>query len=185
MAAPLASQDISSSREDVPRLALAEIEDGLSRGTISRTLEPSEADRFFTFLSTRTVSQLRARLRDHGQPQKGDNGTLALRTFVKVSADVGSSGDWLRMGGATYSEWVSSPEVRLATWKSAPCAAEQAGIVLRGNESSPNATVFSIVDFARLCMLLTQDEEVRCALIASGKNLSRTELDAGARRDDF
>jgi hypothetical protein len=74
---------------------------------------------------------------------------------------------------------------QLATWKSAPCAAEQAGIVLRGNESSANATVFSVADFARLFMLLTQDEEVRCALIASGKNLLRTELDAGARRDDF
>jgi hypothetical protein len=136
MAAPLASQDMSSSREDVPCLTLVESEDCLSRGIISRTLEPSEADRFFTFLSTRTISQLRARLRDYGQPQKGDKGTLVLRIFVKVSADVGSSGDWLRMGGATYSEWVSSPEDQLATWKSAPCAADQARIVLRVNESS-------------------------------------------------
>jgi hypothetical protein len=80
---------------------------------------------------------------------------------------------------------VSSPEGQLATWKSAPCAAEQAGIVLRGNESNSNATVLSVADFARLCMLLTQDEKVRCALIASEKNLSRTELDVGARRDDF
>jgi hypothetical protein len=43
------------------------------------------------------MSQLRARLRDHEQPQKGDKGTLVLRTFVKVSADVVSSGDWLCM----------------------------------------------------------------------------------------
>jgi hypothetical protein len=185
MAAPLASQDMSSSREDVPCLTLVESEDCFSRGTISVMLEPSEAEIVFTFLSIRTVSQLLARLRYHGQPQKGDKGTLVLRTFVKVSADVGSSGDWLPMGGATHSEWVSSQEGQLATWKSAPCAAEQAGIVLRGNYSSANATVFSDADFALLCMLLTQDEEVRCALIASGKNLSRTELDAGARRDDF
>jgi hypothetical protein len=104
---------------------------------------------------------------------------------VKVSADVGSSGDWLRIGCATYCEWVSSPEGQLATWKSALCAAEKAVIVLRGNESSAIVTVFSVAEFARLCMLLTQDEEVRCALIASGKNLSRTERDAGARRDGF
>jgi hypothetical protein len=101
------------------------------------------------------VSQLRARLRDHGQPQKGDKGKLVLRTFVKVSADVVFSGDWIRMGGATYSKWVSSPEGQLATWKSAPYAAEQAGIVLRGNESSANATVFSVADFSRFsCYLL-------------------------------
>jgi hypothetical protein len=36
-----------------------------------------------------------------------------------------------------------------------------------------------------MCFILTQDEEARCALIASGQNLSREELDAGVRRDDF
>jgi hypothetical protein len=76
MAAPLASQDMPSSRKAVPFITLAESEDGLSRGTISRTLEPIEADRCFTFLSTKNVAQLRARLRDYGQLQKGDKGTL-------------------------------------------------------------------------------------------------------------
>jgi hypothetical protein len=46
-------------------------------------------------------------------------------------------------------------------------------------------TVFSVADFARLCAILTQDEEVRCSMVQSGKNLSRSELDVGVRRDDF
>jgi hypothetical protein len=36
-----------------------------------------------------------------------------------------------------------------------------------------------------MCYNLTQDEEVRCALISAGHYLSRGELDAGVRRDDF
>jgi hypothetical protein len=67
---------------------------------------PSDADRFYTFLSIRTVVQLRARLRELGQPQKGEKSALALRVFVKVATVVGEDGDWVKEGGVQYEEWV-------------------------------------------------------------------------------
>jgi hypothetical protein len=152
---------------------------GMSRAS------PSDTDRFYTYLGTRTVVQLRARLRELGQPQKGEKSALALRVFGKVAADVGEDGDWIKEGGKQYEEWACSPEGQLTTWKSAPCDAELSGVVLRASDFPAACAAFSVADFERMCFILTQDEEVRCALIASGQNLSRGELDGGVRRDDF
>jgi hypothetical protein len=151
----------------------------------SITRNPGDADKFFTFLTTCTVAQLRARLREMGQTQRGDKNALSFRIFRKVATDAAASGDWLQAAGAEYGEWIGSPEGQLATWKSAPCSEELSGVVLRIGERPVGGTIFSVTDFARLCVILTQDEQVRCSLVKSGKNLSRSELDAGVRRDDF
>lgn len=47
------------------------------------------------------------------------------------------------------------------------------------------AAHFSVSDIARLCLISLQEEEAQSALVASGLNLSRAELDAGIRRDHF
>jgi hypothetical protein len=91
---------------------------------------PSDADRFYTFLGTRTVVQLQARLRELGQPQKGEKSALAFRVFVKVAADVGEDGDLVKEGGAQYEEWGCSPDGQLTMWKVAPCEAEFSGVAL-------------------------------------------------------
>jgi hypothetical protein len=153
-------------------------------GGISR-VSPSDADRFYTYLGTRTVVQLRTRLRELGQPQKGEKRALALRVFGKVAADVGEDGDWVKEGGVRYEEWACSPEGQLTTWNAAPCATELSGVALRASNSPAACAAFSVADFQRMCFILTQDEEVRRTLIASGQNLSRGQLDAGVRRDDF
>jgi hypothetical protein len=59
------------------------------------------------------------------------------------------------------------------------------GVALRASNSPATCTAFSVADFQRMCFIITQDEKVHCALIASGQNLSRGQLDAGVRRDDF
>jgi hypothetical protein len=108
-----------------------------------------------------------------------------LRIFRKVLTDVAASGDWLQAAGAEYGEWIGSPQGLLATWKSAPCSEELSCVVLRIDERLVGGTVFSVTDFERLCIIFTQDELVRSSLFKSGKNISRRELDAGVRRDDF
>jgi hypothetical protein len=60
---------------------------------------PSDAEKFYTFLCTRTVVQLRARLRELGEPQKGEKSGLALRVFVKMAKVVGEGGDWVKECG--------------------------------------------------------------------------------------
>jgi hypothetical protein len=108
-----------------------------------------------------------------------------LRIFRKVVTDVAASGNWLQAAEAEYGEWTGSPEGQLATWNSAQCSEELSGIILRIAEGPVGSTVFSVADFARLCTILTQDEQVRCSMLKSGKNLSSSELDAGVRRDGF
>jgi hypothetical protein len=51
------------------------------KGNVTR--KPSDADRFFTFLGTRTVTQLRARLRKLGQPQRADKCALSDGSGVR------------------------------------------------------------------------------------------------------
>jgi hypothetical protein len=60
-----------------------------------------------------------------------------------------------------------------------------ADLTLQSGEGPTSGATFSVSNVARLCYILTQDEEVRSALIESGKNLSRNDLDAGVRRADF
>jgi hypothetical protein len=88
--------------------------------TDSMNRKPCEADKFYTYLGTCTVAQLRARLRKLGKPQKGDKGMLFLRSFMKVTKEVGDGGDWARMGGAEYADWLQSPEGQLESWKHPP-----------------------------------------------------------------
>jgi hypothetical protein len=101
-----------------------------------------------------------------------------------VAADVGEDGDWVKEGGLRYQEFACSPE-GLTTWNAAPCATELSGVALRASNSPAACAAFSVAYFQLMCFILTQKEEVLCALIVSGKNLSRGQLDAGVRRDDF
>jgi hypothetical protein len=94
-------------------------------GGISR-VSPSEADRFYTYLGTRTVVKLQTRLRKLGQPQKGENRRLALRVFGKVAADVGEDGDWVKERGVGLFS-----RGQLKTWNAASCATELSFLVLR------------------------------------------------------
>ena len=53
------------------------------------------------------------------------------------------------------------------------------------NEEKPCAPNFSISEFARLIVLMKDDERVRSALFKLGQELRRSELDSGNTRDTF
>jgi hypothetical protein len=55
---------------------LPAISEGPADACDSITRSPSDADKFFTFLTTCTVVKLRARLRELGQTQRGDKSAL-------------------------------------------------------------------------------------------------------------
>jgi hypothetical protein len=116
-------------------------------------VNPSDADGFYTFLRTRTVVQLRARLQELGQPQKGEKSALALRVFGKVVAVVGEDGNWITEGGAEYKEWACFPEGQLTSRKVAPSAAEYSGVALRASELSATRAAFSVSEFERMCYI--------------------------------
>lgn len=149
----------------------------------SIVLDPSESDLFFNFLHSRTVSQLRARLKYLTQLQHGRKADLALRMFAAVWRKKNEGEKWLEEGGAEYKSWIGDPARKLSTWKRAPGSDVISKVDLRANEGKSVATPFTAAYFFRLCVFLTQDESVRSALLASGQNLTRRDLDVGRHRD--
>lgn len=105
--------------------------------------------------------------------------------FAKTKTMVANGSTWEKEGGEVYSSWLRDPEGQLATWVSAPDEQALQGVSLRGSDEAQAPATFSVGEFARLCIILTQEDAVRRALIASGQDLTKNDLDSGVRRDDF
>lgn len=99
---------------------------------LSDILDPIEPERLFTFsfLSERTVAQLRSWLHELPQSQKGGNRGISRRAFVATSVLVADGGWWDMDGGEDYSGWKYDPEGQLESRRRAPDDADVRSVLL-------------------------------------------------------
>lgn len=88
---------------------------GFSAPFYRRVMEPTGADRFFNFISTRTVAQRRIFWKEFRQDQKGEE-RMVVRFFAKMYKDVGDVEEWEEKGSEAYLKWVRDMEVKLYIW---------------------------------------------------------------------
>lgn len=110
---------------------------------------------------------------------------MALRVYAKVAEAAAAYHAWDSEGGAAYYSWVRDPEGQLVPWNRSPTSYFLSNIVLHYRDAVTTAPTFSVSDFSFLCALLTQEEEVRGSILASGINSTRSDLDSGRRQDVF
>jgi hypothetical protein len=163
-------------------------------------------DILYSFLVSRTVSQLKGTngpLKKHKIAQGGSKQMLVSSLLRAVSKRVQNSGgklnfdsgvvftsgaahEWLRSDARSVigSLLVAPTDEDLETYRpeSGMSAGGRRG---SGAELTVSAPPFTVDEFSRLMALLVDDEDIKAALMQSGQDLTRKDLERRVGRDDF
>lgn len=153
-------------------------------------------DVLWTYLSSRSQADLRKICRDYGVRQQGVKEEVAARVFDFLCRDRDTDTLWDEPSSRGHSvsfdlflQWKSQQEFRVV-WSSAPDL--NAGVAEAGSNgvedsqtTSRRTRAFTVSDFCRLVVILATDDQVKKALLESGLEMSRDELDRGVTRHAF
>lgn len=160
--------------------------------TTSTTTTPCERDKVWTFLTACSVLDIRAFCKEQNVKHVGNKLPLSKRLFAKLCANRAVGTAWTsaiiedvsnaNAGCLKYGNWKSEQNSRVL-WKVAPnpSTISETPPVL----TQPGSRMFTVDEFGRLIVLLATDDTLRQALIASGREMSRDQLDQRISRDAF
>lgn len=173
---------------------------------------PNDLTKVFTFLSGLRKDVLRKIGRQWGRRATGNKDALLYRNFLflkecndgKKSIDTKMSSN---IECPSYSKFLEDQERTCGEWKPVPkmdvmmecltnagdkfdggnvaAANDRFRQSVSGNDSRENLPNFTISEFARLVIVMRDDEKARSALYRLGQELRRAELDSGTSRDAF
>jgi len=161
----------------------------LQPSTPSQSANPmvTEQDRVFTFLGTCHVRALRPYCKEYNVLQKGSKSVLQKRLFHKLCNGKQVGTIWnvtsvldeseTTASYKAYAAWIQT-QVGRSTWEKAP--SPESSI-----ETSKVSRIFTVHEFARLVVLLATNNELRSALLASGRTLTKEDLAQNVTRDAF
>jgi hypothetical protein len=156
-------------------------------------------DMLYSFLYGARVSALKGPsgpLKQHKLPQSLNKQAMVsalLHVVSKAVADGGGSvgfDDGVVFSAGDANRWLNSPARPRLSLFEAPTDAlleKFTPVTSRGKKrkSAQPSAAFSVNEFARVVALLITNHDVRRALLRSGLDLTRGELDRGVGRDDF
>lgn len=171
----------------------------------------SEMTKVYTFLSSQKKGELRKLGRVWGCRMAGNKSELIFRAFLFLSECHQKRLDIRQVMASnihcsSFEEYIKAQELSCSGWKPPPhLSVMRNALVAAGDrvgengrpmveerepneqqiEERPSAPNFTISEFARLIVLMKDDERVRSALFKLGQELRRCELDSGNTRDAF
>lgn len=151
---------------------------------------PGDRDLVWSFLRSSTVPTLRTYCKDYNVVQKGRKLEMQVHLFEKLCQGSDTSTIWSTVpnspscteGHKAFHEWIST-RVSSFQWHLAPQVQAEdtnGNTLIRGFSS-----VFTTNEFARLIVLIATNDTLREALLRSGLELSRNQLDQRMSRDAF
>ena len=158
---------------------------------------PNERDRVYTFLSSSRVPDLRALAKLFKLGTVGNKRNLICKVLMflyKVERNGGQN--WPAVVAAKYVDWIKSPPQLNKVFYMCPeerqiTSGQPESLGRRTSERSGSGLDvsissdprFTLDEFARLCAILFRNEEARAALLKTGEDLTRAELDRRESRD--
>lgn len=163
------------------------------KSTVLQTTIPSIRDKVWTFLSSCSVPRLRTICKIEGIVQRARKKQDVMMRVLKKVCDFGvqtslwethstESERTVTESEQMFHEWAAANSNRVR-WIMAPEITPTFNDEF--SDSPTNSTNFTIHEFARLIILLSSNNELRTALLNSGNELTRDQLDRRVSRDEF